>query len=194
MSRLHAPRLDAFGWTRLATLAAILAVALYRIAPHLPNFTPVGAMFVLGGLYLGRNLGWMAAPFAGLFVSDAVLNLAYDGRLIHPERILDYAAFAVVGLGARWAAARPLGFRIGAVAAAPVVFFLISNFGVWLSGGSLPGTVPYPHTLSGLADCYAAALPFFRGTLIGDWLFAGLGLLALEGLKSREARAQAAFA
>jgi hypothetical protein len=100
----------------------------------------------------------------------------------------------VVGLGARWAAARPLGFRIGAVAAAPVVFFLISNFGVWLSGGSLPGTVPYPHTLSGLADCYAAALPFFRGTLIGDWLFAGLGLLALEGLKGREARAQAAFA
>ncbi|HEX3700262.1 MAG TPA: DUF6580 family putative transport protein [Phenylobacterium sp.] len=189
MSRLHA-----FGWTRLATLAAILAVAIYRISPHLPNFTPVGAMFVLGGLYLGRNLAWMAAPFAGLLASDVVLNLAYDGRPIHPERLVDYAAFALVGLIARWAAARPLGWRIATVVAAPVVFFLISNFGVWAGGGSLPGEPAYAHTLSGLAQCYAAALPFFRGTAIGDWLFAGAGLLALEGLRRRETRRGEAFA
>ncbi|THD81834.1 MAG: hypothetical protein E7812_03200 [Phenylobacterium sp.] len=188
MSRLHA-----FGWTRLATLAAILAVAIYRISPHLPNFTPVGAMFVLGGLYLGRNLAWMAAPFAGLLVSDVVLNMAWDGRPIHPERIVDYAAFALIGLAARWAADRPLGWRIATVVGAPVGFFLISNFGVWAAGGSLPGAPAYPHTVQGLAECYTAALPFFRGTLIGDWLFAGVGMLALEGLRSRESRT-AAFA
>jgi len=188
---LKMSRLPAFGWTRLAALAAIAAVAVYRIFPHLPNFTPVGAMFVLGGLFLGRNLAWMAAPFAGLFISDAVLNLAYDGRAFHPERLLDYAAFAVVGLAAYWAARRPMGWRIAAVVGAPVMFFLISNFGVWLSGGSLPGTVPYPHTLAGLSDCYAAALPFFRGTLIGDWLFAGVGLVMLESLRRREVRATA---
>ena len=186
MSRLHA-----FGWTRLATLAAILAVAIYRVSPHLPNFTPVGAMFVLGGLYLGRSLGWMAAPFAGLLVSDAVLNLAYDGRPIHPERIVDYAAFALIGLVARWVAEKPLGWRIGTVVAAPVAFFLISNFGVWANGGSLAGDVPYPHTWQGLAACYTAALPFFRGTLIGDWLFAGVGMAALEMLRNRESRTAA---
>ncbi|MDE2485780.1 MAG: hypothetical protein KGO51_00130 [Alphaproteobacteria bacterium] len=184
MSRLHA-----LGLTRVATLAAIAAVAVYRIAPHLPNLTPVGAMFVLGGLYLGRNLAWMAAPFAGLLVSDTVLNLAYDGRAFHPERMLDYAAFAAVALFARWAAERPIAWRIAAVAGAPVGFFLISNFGVWAAGGSLPGAPAYPHTLSGLAECYTAALPFFRGTLFGDWLFAGAGMLALEALKGRDMKA-----
>src|SRR5690349_15371826 len=59
-------RLNAFGWTRFAAVAAIAAVAVYRITPHMPNLTPVGAMFVLGGLYLGRSLGWMGVPFAGL--------------------------------------------------------------------------------------------------------------------------------
>jgi hypothetical protein len=187
MSKISAS-FSAFGWTRTATLGAIAAVALYRVAPHLPNFTPVGAMFVLGGLYLGRNLAWMAAPFLGLVISDTVLNLAYDGRAIHPGRLFDYLAFALVGLAARWAVERPLGVRLGAVVAAPVIFFLVSNLGVW-AGGTM-----YPLTPAGLAECYAAALPFFRGTLIGDWLFAGVGLLMLEALRSRETRGAAALA
>jgi hypothetical protein len=60
---------------------------------------------------------------------------------------------------------------------APVLFYLISNFAVWLGADRL-----YPHTLSGLADCYVAAIPFFRGTLAGDWLFGLAGMLAIEGL------------
>jgi hypothetical protein len=117
-----------------------------------------------------------------------VLNLAYDGRPVHAERLVDYLAFALIGLAARWMAEKPLSARIGVVVGAPVAFFLISNFGVWLGGGL------YPHTLSGLGDCYALALPFFRGTLFGDWLFAGAGMLALEGLKAREAHGRAAVA
>ena len=184
MSKITAS-LSAFGWTRLATLGAIAAVALYRIAPHLPNLTPVGAMFVLGGFYLGRSLGWMAAPFAGLLVSDTVLNLAYDGRPIHPGRVFDYAAFLAVGLIARWMADKPLAARIGVVAAAPVIFFLISNLGVW-AGGTM-----YPRTAQGLMDCYTLALPFFRGTLLGDWLFAGVAMAVLETLRAREGQAVA---
>jgi hypothetical protein len=187
MSKITAPN-SAYRWTRAATLAAIALVALYRIAPHVPNVAPVGAMFVLGGLYLGRGFAWMAAPFAGLLISDTVLNLAYDGRPVHPERLVDYLAFALIALAARWTAEKPIAARIGVVVGAPVAFFLVSNFGVWLAGGL------YPHTLTGLADCYALALPFFRGTLYGDWLFAGLGLLALEGLKAREAHGRAAVA
>ena len=187
MSKITAS-LRAFGWTRSAALAAIGAVAVYRIAPHLPNLTPLGAMFVLGGLYLGRNLAWMAAPFAGLLISDTVLNLAYDGQAIHPGRVVDYFAFLLIALVARWAAEKPMAARIAVVIGAPVAFFLVSNLGVW-AGGTM-----YPRTLAGLMDCYTLALPFFRGTLFGDWAFAGLGMLVLEGLRSREGRAQAAVA
>ena len=181
-------KIAALGWTRAAALAAIAGVAVYRIAPHLPNLTPVGAMFVLGGLYLGRNLLWMTAPFAGLLISDTVLNLAYDGQAVHPERIVDYLAFGLIALAARWAANRPMAARAGGVVGAPVAFFLVSNFGVWASGGM------YPLTPAGLTDCYAAALPFFRGTLFGDWLFAGAGMLMLETLRGRESRTQGALA
>lgn len=184
MSKI-AQKLVSLGWLRAGALAAIAAVCLYRIVPHLPNLTPVGAMFVLGGLYLGGGLMWMAAPFAGLLISDTVLNLAYDGRALHPDRAFDYLAFALIALGARWAAKGPLAARIGAVVGAPLAFFLVSNFGVWLAGGM------YAHTPAGLAECYTAALPFFRGTLFGDWLFAGVGMLMLEGVKSRGAKTAA---
>lgn len=187
-------RLNAFGWSRIAALGAIAALAIYRLTPHLPNFTPVGAMFVLGGLYLGRRVTWMAVPFAGLFVSDVLLNLAYDGHPIHAGRLFDYAAFAVVAVGARMAAERPLPWKLGAVIAAPVAFFLMSNFGVWLSGGALLNAPPYPKTLQGLADCYAAALPFFRGTAFGDWIFGAIGVGVLELLQRRDAQARAVAA
>ena len=55
----------------------------------------------------------------------------------------------------------------------PFLFFLISNFGVWLFGLNLDGVL-YPKTVVGLIDCYAAGLPFLRGSVIGDWLFMGL--------------------
>ena len=180
-------KLSTLGWTRSAALGAIAAVTLYRILPHLPNLSPVGAMFVLGGLYLGRNIAWMAAPFAGLLISDAVLDLAYNGQPFYAGRLFEYGAFLAIGLAARFVATRPVAARIGVMLAAPFAFFLISNFGVWAGGG-------YPHTPAGLAECYTAALPFFRGTLFGDWLFAGAGMLMLEGLRRREGRASVAIA
>lgn len=187
-------RIAAFGWTRAMALAAVAALALYRLAPHVPNLAPVGAMFVLGGLYLGRKPGWLAAPFVGLLATDAVLNAAWDGRPFHPERVADYLAFGLIAAAAVWAGRRSLGWRIGAVVASPVAFFAISNLGVWATAGMFPNTVPYPHTAQGLVDCYVAALPFFRGTLFGDWLFAGAGMLMLEGMKAREVRTAPALA
>ena len=190
-----AAQIRAFGWTRAVALAAIALVALYRLAPHPQNVAPIGAMFVLGGLYLqGRGWGWLAAPFVALLVSDTVQNLAFDGRPFHPERIADYFAFALIALGAHLAGRRGFGWRLGAVVVSPLAFFLISNLGVWLTGGSLPNTPAYAHTLAGLGECYAAALPFFRGTLFGDWLFAGAGMLVLEGLRRREAAPRMAVA
>lgn len=55
-------------------------------------------------------------------------------------------------------------------AATPFLSYLISNFGVWLFGLNLANQ-PYPKTLAGLTECYAAGLPFLRGTIVGDWTF-----------------------
>ena len=77
----------------------------------------------------------------------------------------------------------------GAALAMSVGFFLLSNFAVWLVWNM------YPHTLDGLAACYAAALPFFGTTLAGDALYTGLlfGLHALA-VRARSTRTAAATA
>jgi len=65
---------------------------------------------------------------------------------------------------------RKAGTKIGAALATPFLFYLISNFGVWLFGLGIHSQ-PYAKDLSGLADCFVAGLPFLRGTVIGDWAF-----------------------
>jgi len=166
------------GFRRLALpVAAILAIALYRLAPHPWNVAPVSALFLLSGLYLGR--GWRAwlLPFAAVLVSDALVYYRWNGTLFEAGRLWDYGAFALILLIGAWAGRRVFAWRLGSVLSAPVVFYLISNFGVWAAphGG-------YPHTLGGLAACYLAAIPFFQGTLAGDWIFGLSGLAAIEGL------------
>jgi hypothetical protein len=60
--------------------------------------------------------------------------------------------------------------------ASSVLFFVLTNFGVWAFDAL------YPKTLEGLMACYVAAIPFFRNTLLGDLsytvvLFGGFALL-----------------
>jgi len=169
------PARDTRSFSTIVSLVTIVAIALYRIAPHPWNVAPVGALFALSGLYLGRSWNSWATPFAAVLASDALVYWNWDGSLFHPDRLIDYLAFALVLLAARACARHGLGARICAVLAAPVIFYLVSNFGVWLGSERL-----YPHTPGGLIDCYVAAIPFFRGTLAGDWLFGLTGLLAIE--------------
>jgi hypothetical protein len=163
------------GWGALAPILTILLIAAYRLAPHPSNVAPVGALFVLSGLYVRTGWRMWALPFGAVLASDALVYLRWDGSLFHLERLVDYGGFALIALMGR-ATSGSLGLRIASVAAAPILFYLVSNFGVWLWGEGL-----YARTLDGLANCYVAALPFFRGTLFGDWLFAGAGMLAIEG-------------
>jgi hypothetical protein len=181
MSRLTTA-LREMGWPKIMALTAILAVTVYRLTPHIPNFTPLGAMFVLGGLYLGRGVRWMLVPFAGLLISDVVLDLRWNGDVLEPDRLFEIAAFVLVALAGRWASGRAVGWKIAAVAATPFVFFLVSNFGVWLSNVAWThsATAAAPCAPHGLAACYLDGLPFFRGTLIGDFLFGLAGLAAVE--------------
>ena len=47
------------------------------------------------------------------------------------------------------------------------IFFIITNFGVWLMGG-------YPKSLEGILLCYTMALPFFLNSIAGDFFFSYL--------------------
>ena len=146
----------------LAILSAIFIAAVLRLVPHPPNFTPIGAIALFGGAYLGRRGLAFAAPLGALLLSDLVLGFYPELAFVY----LSTAATVVIG----WALLKRktmLGIGVGALASA-LLFFTVTNFGVWLVMDY------YPKTLAGLAACYVAAVPFFQNTLAGDLVYTAL--------------------
>jgi hypothetical protein len=159
----------------------VLVAGVFRLVAHefqWWNIAPLAAMALLGGMYLGRRYAlWV--PLTVLVSTDLILNVQMGYPVLYWPRVFDYGAFLSVGLLGLWARERKVGTKICAALATPFVFFSISNFAVWLFGLNLANE-HYPKTLMGLRDCYAAGLPFLRGTMIGDWAFmAAFTLIAL---------------
>lgn len=148
---------------RLTTLlSAIAAAAALRLLPHPPNFSPIDAMALFSGAYVGRRALAFAAPIAALLLSDLVLGFYAGMNFV-------YASVALIVLIGWWVSKRKtvLGIGAGALAGA-VSFFVITNFGMWLFSGF------YPLTPAGLAACYVAAIPFFQNTVAGDLFYSAL--------------------
>lgn len=159
----------------------ILLVAFSRLIPHPPNFTPVGAMALFGAAYFSKRYLTFVVPLIAMWLSDLVLNNVvyaqyFDGFvLFYPGFYWTYSAFIVIGLVGFFLLKRtkPQNILIASLSAS-ILFFLVSNFGVWASG------MMYPKDLSGLLACYTAAIPFFQNTLMGDLVYCGVLFGAFE--------------
>lgn len=140
----------------------IIFAAIMRLVPHYPNFTPVAALALFGGAHLGKR--WLAffIPLAALFLSDLFLGF-------HNYMIPVYASFVlVVILGMLVGKNIRISTVAGGAIAGSLLFFLITNFAVWLASPF------YPQTFAGLMQCYTMALPFFHSTILGDLFYSGV--------------------
>lgn len=159
-----------------ALTGVVLAAAGARLLPHPPNVTPVAALALFSGAYFANKKAAFAVPLAAMLLSDLVLGLVRYGAAILPAMPFVYGSFALTVCLGLLLRRRRSPLAIGAAAlAGSVLFFVLSNFGVWLRWDF------YPKTLEGLARCYVAAIPFFRNTLAGDlvyvvFLFGGFAL------------------
>ena len=167
----------------LLTIAALIALAaLRRLAPHWWNLTAVGAVCLFGGAYFERK--WLAflVPLAALAISDVFLQtFVYPGMGPNYFKYVCFAATVPLGLLLR-GNTRLLPVASAAVGAS-VLFFLLSNFGVWLAGDG-SGQRMYPLTPAGLLACYIAAIPFSLNSLYGNLLFSGVLFGGMEFYKS----------
>ena len=59
-----------------------------------------------------------------------------------------------------------------------LIFFVITNFAVWLVWDF------YPKTFDGLILCYVAGLPFLRNTLMSTILYTGFFVLLIDVLRN----------
>lgn len=168
---------------RLRTLILmILAAAATRLLPHPPNFTSMTALALFGGAYFADRRLAYAVPLLALLLSDLLLGVywSWSSMAYESHMWLQYLCFAlVVTLGMQLRERRGVVRTGGTMLAASALFFIVSNFGVWLFQPL------YPHTAAGLVACYVAAIPFFGNALFGDALFT---LLMFGGFHLLEAR------
>ena len=154
---------------RPIALTLTLLGAAIRLLPHAPNFAPVGAVSLFAG---GRLSGWsaFAVPLTLMAATDTLLTLAMGYQVFTTVTPFVYGSFLIsVLIGTRLRKSNQ-PWRIGtAVLVSSLQFFLITNFGLWISPFS-----SYPLTLSGLATCYVSGIPYFGRTLVSDLLFSGL--------------------
>ncbi len=157
-------------------VSLIIVAAGYRIIPfHVLNVAPIGAMALFGGATLKKNWQAIFIPLAALFLGDLFLNnVTYKAfnpsfTLFYPGAVWQYLSFALIGvLGIVFLKKATAKNVLFVSIAGSIMFFIVSNFGVWV------GSNMYPHNFSGLVTCYVAAIPFFVNTLAGDLLFSAI--------------------
>ncbi len=148
---------------KLLPLLFILFAVVARILPHPANVAPITALTLFSAVYLPKRYAFVL-PIAALLLSDLVIGFYGITMLFVYGSIL-----LTGGIGLYLRKNKSIVNIIGASLTGSILFFIISNFGVWIDSRGM-----YAHNLSGLIDCYIAAIPFFRNTLIGDLTYSGL--------------------
>ena len=146
----------------LVALGFVLMGVMSRLIPHPPNFTAITAMALLGTFYLGDRKLALLAIFSCMLLSDGVWG-------VHSTMVFVYASFGlVVWMGFILAKTKSLYLSPLFSVAGSLVFFGLTNFGIWLTGEM------YPQTWQGFCLCYVAALPFLANQVLGDLFYGAL--------------------
>ena len=150
-------------------LGLIILLALSRLIPHPPNFTPILGMAVFSGAIINRKIVAYLVPLAAMFISDLYLGL-------HSGMPIIYFTLAICVLIGTFIESRVtiLNSILG-ITAGVLIFYLITNFTVWYGSGM------YENSFSGLITCYVMGLPFLQNTFISSILY-GMGAFLIYDL------------
>ena len=156
----------------MLAISILVVGILSRLVIHVPNFTPVIALALFSGAYLKRGQAFVV-PLLMFVISDIIIGF-------HSTFIFTWAsAILIILIG------KGLQQRVGvknvvmASLLSSVVFFIVTNLGVWLVGGL------YPLTLAGLTECFVLAVPFFHWELISALIYSVLFFGLYEWLAVR---------
>ncbi|MDF2436703.1 MAG: hypothetical protein K0Q95_1079 [Bacteroidota bacterium] len=143
---------------------AIFVAATSRLFPHIPNFTPIAAMALFGAVYFENKITAVLIPLVTMLISDVAMELL-TGWGFHNTLIYVYISFILTSMIGFWVKRNTTvqTIAMGSVISS-VLFFIITNFGVWAASGFAGG-------LNGLNVTYVMGLPYFAPTLLGDVFF-----------------------
>lgn len=146
----------------------IVAAVIYRIIPHPFNITPLIAVSLFSGAkFQDKKLAFII-PVVALFISDILLAYMNNYSVFHNTILFTYGSVMLIVLLGKFLnkdkslnIAKTAGLSISS----SLLFFIITNFGVWVMGNM------YPMNFSGLVSCYVMAIPFNKFSWLGDLVF-----------------------
>jgi hypothetical protein len=172
----------------IVLFAIVSRIAIPPFFGHIPNFSPLDAIALFCGTYFYKRIAAFVITLLSVWLGDIVINKMMLGHVVffYPGCYWQYASYLLIAVvGMRLHQGVTLQRVAKACLASSMLFFMISNFGVWMSGAL------YPMTTDGLIACYLAAIPFFKNTLLSDFLFAAVLFGSFEFALKRDAAVKA---
>ena len=146
-------------------IVLVLLLAFSRLIPHPPNFTPVVAVAIMSG-YLFKNIYIsFAVLITSMLLADAFIGFYKNMFFVYFSLIL--ISYIFYKISSNINSKNLFIFSL----LGTIVFFIISNFGVWILGGLGPNNLPYDKNLNGLLECYILAIPFIKNTMLSTLVF-----------------------
>ena len=136
-------------------IGLIVLAILTRLIPHPPNFAPVTGIALFSAINFNNRIFKFFVPLISLVIFDLIIWFSLINIFVY----LSFIVIVLVGNHFK-------KIKLKSILISSIVFFIISNFGVWLIG--------YPKTVSGIVMCYTAAIPFFINTILGDLFYSFL--------------------
>ena len=139
------------------SIGVFLVLASSRFIPHPPNFTALIAL----GFYIPVFFGLRFAPIVAICFALTDIFIGF-----HTTTLFTWGSILFIGYLSKFFF-KSISIRIIGALSGALLFFIITNFGVWFTGG-------YEKNLDGLILCYTLALPFFTYTLLSTLLYSFL--------------------
>ena len=139
------------------SLGIFFALAASRFIPHPPNFTSLLALSFYVPVLLG--LRYLPILIVSFVITDYFIGF-------HGAAIFTWGSVVIIGIISQLFITNIVKRMSGAMFGC-LIFFTISNFGVWTMGS-------YGYSLNGLIACYILALPFFGYSIISTFIFSAI--------------------
>ena len=150
---------------QVVPISLILILALARLIPHPPNFTPIIAVAIMSGFFFKNIYLSLGVLIISMLLADIFIGFYNNLIFVYLSLLLITFIFYKIS--------KKINFKnlffysfVGSL-----IFFLISNFGVWALGSPGVSNIAYEKSLSGLIECYIFAIPFFGNTFLSTIIF-----------------------
>jgi len=160
-------------------ISLIVILTFARLIPHPPNFTPIIAVAIISGYFFKNFNLSVLTLFAAMLISDLFIGFYENIIFVYASLLLITFIFHKISNKINFKNLFIYGF-VGSV-----IFFVVSNFGVWALGSPGVYDIAYEKSLSGLIQCYILAIPFFGNTFLSTLIFSYPVIFIYKSLAAR---------